>query len=119
MANRPWVTPGDIKEYSDYEDVRERAEHKLKFDIVRAENYVIQYTGSSFSDQSVPECVRTAVILLSEYYAHLNHRASAGTVRKEKFDNYSYTAEIREIEFADLDLDVLLAQYKNQSLSGG
>lgn len=115
MANRPWVTPGDIKEYSDYEDVRQRADKKLQFDIVRAENYVLHYTGNTFSDTAIPECVRIAAILLSEYYAHLNYRASAGTVRKEKFDDYSYTAEIREIEFADLDLDVLLAEYKIQS----
>lgn len=119
MANRPWVAPDDIKEYTDYEDVRQRAENKLMLDIVRAETYVTQYTGNYFPDSAIPACVRTAVILLSEYYAHLNYRASAGIVKKEKFDDYSYTAEIREVEFDDLALDVLLAEYKRQSLSGG
>lgn len=45
---RPWVTPDNVKEYSDLEDVLNRSEKKLKYDIQRAEAYIISFTNNSF-----------------------------------------------------------------------
>lgn len=61
---RPWVTPDNVKEYSDLEDVLNRSEKKLKYDIQRAEAYIISFTNNSFSDDDypggVPEDVKLA-----------------------------------------------------------
>ena len=39
-----WVTPEEIREYTDIKAVRERSDSKLRVDITRAEQYVITYT---------------------------------------------------------------------------
>ena len=74
MAKRPWITPHDVKAYTDIELIKNRSPEKLKVDIMRAEQYVINYTGNSFSDDNkypqIPEPVRIAVILISEVFAY-------------------------------------------------
>lgn len=41
MAERPWVTPEELKEYTEFEEVKNRADSKLKIDISRAESSII------------------------------------------------------------------------------
>ena len=50
MAERPWATPEEVKEYTDYPSVKKRDDAKLKIDITRAEQYVISYTNNKFEE---------------------------------------------------------------------
>ena len=74
MAERPWVTPEELKEYTEFEEVKNRADSKLKIDISRAESWVIDYCNNRFDDPEkypeIPENVKTAVLLIAEAYAH-------------------------------------------------
>ena len=74
MAERPWVTPEALKEYTEFEEVKNRADSKLKIDISRAESWVIDYCNNRFDDPEkypeIPENVKTAVLLIAEAYAH-------------------------------------------------
>ena len=87
---RPWVTPDNVKEYSDLEDVLNRSEKKLKYDIQRAEAYIISFTNNSFSDDDypggVPEDVKLADVILAEYFAH--NKQNIGKKTSETFDDY-------------------------------
>ena len=62
MAERPWVTPEELKEYTEFEEVKNRADSKLKIDISRAESWVIDYCNNRFDDPEkypeIPENVR-------------------------------------------------------------
>ena len=51
MVERPWVTPEELKEYTEFEEVKNRADSKLKIDISRAESWVcLLYTSPSPRD---------------------------------------------------------------------
>lgn len=96
MAVRPWVTPEDVKSYSDREKVQTRSDEKLKVDISRAEQYVIQYTQNRFDDAAkypaIPTEVKTAVILIAEVYGN-TAADGKGEFKSETFDDYSYTTK--------------------------
>ena len=116
MAKRPWVTPAEVKAYSEYKQVQERTDERLAVDIARAEAWVIAYTNTDFAGaDEIPEPVRLAVILLAEAYAY-NAAADVKTggkrMKSETFDDYSYTAgdEI-EITADGLGLAALLDPY--------
>lgn len=115
MAERPWVKPSEVIAYTDYKQVQERAEAKLKVDISRAEQYVIAYTNNDFSDvEVIPEPVKTAVILLAEAYAYnacADVRSGGRRMKSESFDDYSYSADDAYISIDDLDVKVLLDPY--------
>lgn len=94
MAARPWATPSDVKAYSDRPEIVARSDAKLAVDISRAEAYVIAYTNNSFPDDkfpTIPEDVKTAVILLAENYG-VSAVKGFGGMKSETFDDYSYTA---------------------------
>lgn len=114
MATRPWVTPQEVQEYTDYDAVKNRTIAKLQTDITRAEQYVITYTNNDFSDgdayPSIPAPVKTAVILLAEAYAY-NSYAATVTMKSETFDDYSYTTETKIIDADSLDIKPLLDGY--------
>ncbi len=111
MIKRPWVTPKEVREYSELEEIQERADGRLKVDISRAEQYVIAYTHNVFEDcETLPENVRTAVILLAEAYGYSAVRSLKG-VKSETFDDYSYTAENGGLDFDALGLDALLGDF--------
>lgn len=114
MAERPWVTPAQIKEYTEYQSVASRADAKLLVDIARAEQYVISFTNNKFTDEEypeIPERVKTAVILVAEAYAY-NACASARDKKSEQFDDYSYTlADTQYIDVAALDIAPLLEDF--------
>ena len=97
MAVRPWATPEEVREYSDIKAVQERTDERIAVDISRAEQYVISYTNNDFSGyERIPQNVKTAVILLAEAYGY-NTVVSSKEFKSETFDDYSYTAESKEI----------------------
>lgn len=111
MAERPWVMPEEVKEYSEIPVVQKRSDARLVVDIARAEQYVITYTKNSFQDQEeISQEVKMAVLILAEAYAH-NAVLVARDVRSETFDDYSYTAEMSQISIEALDLAALLDAY--------
>lgn len=124
MAKRPWVTPKEVKQYSEYKQVRERTPARLKMDIARAEAYVISYTNNDFADvDQIPEPVKLAVILLAENYAY---NATADTVtggkrmKSETYDDYSYNAGDEYFAAADdLDIKGLLDPFTRVKPRGG
>lgn len=111
MAERPWVTPQEVREYSEIPAVQQRSDARLAVDIARAEQYVITYTHNSFKDmQEVPQAVKTAVMILAEAYGH-NAVLAAKEVKSETFDDYSYTSESSQISIDGLDLAALLDDF--------
>ncbi len=117
---RPWVTPEDVKDYSDLEKVKNRSDAKLKIDIQRAESFIIHYCNHDFSAEkymgSVPENVKTAAVLLAEYYAY--SKQNVGSKVSETFDDYAYTTSDSQIELSTLGLDALLDQYIEERADG-
>ncbi len=115
MAERPWTVPADVTSYTDYKQVQERAEEKLRVDISRAEQYVIAYTNNDFSDiEVIPEPVKTAVILLAEAYAYnacADPKSGGRRMKSESFDDYSYTADDAYSSIDNLDVKALLDPY--------
>ena len=108
MAKRPWVTPQEVREYSEIPVVQKRTDARLTVDIARAEQYVITYTHNTFeAEEEIPSAVKTAVLILAEAYAH-NSVQAAREVKSETFDDYSYTAEASSISIDGLDLAALL-----------
>lgn len=111
MAKRPWVTPQEVKDYSEIPAVQQRSDARLTVDIARAEQYVITYTHNSFEGvEEIPQAVKTAVLILAEAYGH-NAVVAAREVKSETFDDYSYTAEASQISVEALDLAALLDDY--------
>lgn len=112
MAKRPWVTPQEVKEYTEIAVVQKRTDARLMVDISRAEQYVIAQTHNTFEKyEEIPTAVKTAVILLAEAYAN-NAAESAKKVKSETFDDYSYTAtDSSTISISGLDLASLLDDY--------
>lgn len=47
---RPWITPGDVRDYSNLDDVKSRSDLQINIDIRRAESSIITYTNNDFSD---------------------------------------------------------------------
>ena len=114
---RPWVTPAEVREFTERKSVENRTDERLKIDIFRAENYVIAYTRNRFNDPerfpTLPEAVRIAVIMLAEHYAQTssgNDKVS-GRYKSERFDDYSYTLADGGELIDRLDLGPLLDDY--------
>ena len=120
MAERPWATPDDVRDYTDRASVKARTDAKLAVDITRAEQYVIAYTKNDFADNEkfpeVPVPVKTAVILLAEHYGF--KAKTGGMMKSETYDDYSYTAA--EGTLIDLlDLRPLLDAFVVTTPKGG
>jgi len=124
MAARPWITPGEIKDYSERQSVKNRENSKLAMDISRAEMYVISYTHDKFDDDekypSIPESVKTAVILLAESYAASGAEPveHGGNYKSGSNDDYSFTLADAVNKADNLDLSYLLDEYVIQKRSG-
>lgn len=111
MAQRPWISPEDVREYTEVEKVKDRTDARLLVDITRAEQYVITYTHNDFNKyDEIPSPVRTAVLILAENYGHNAVLVSKG-VKSETFDDYSYTAADSASSIEDLGLAALLDDY--------
>ena len=115
MATRPWVQPQEVRDYTENPKVVSRADDRLKMDILRAESYVVRYTGNSFEDAAkypdIPESVRLAVILLAEMYAASSVEIDKGSYKSESFDDYSYTLSDTASKQENIDLGPLLDEY--------
>lgn len=111
MADRPWVTPEEVREYTDYPKVQTRSDNKLVIDISRAELYVIAYTRNRFEDYAqIPAPVKNAVILVAEMYAQ-NAAEAKGAYKSETYDDYSYTLADTGAKLDNLLLAPLLDEY--------
>ena len=117
MAVRPWVTPQEVRDYSERQQVKDRNDAKLAVDISRAEWYVIKYTGNMFDDHSIypvlPEPVRIAVLLLAEQFSAdaVNTVKDVGSYKSETYDDYSYTMADTAYKIGNLDLGPLLDEF--------
>lgn len=123
MATRPWVSPQDVINYTEYSDVKERSVTKLAIDISRAEMQIMSYTNNKdfLDDQlypSIPEEVKNAVIVLAEAFAH-NAIEKTKTKKSETFDDYSYTVESSVVDVSALFSEIapLLEDYKKARAS--
>ena len=121
MATRPWITPADIKTYSEFPKVLARADDKLKSDIVRAEKYIIGKINNKFADDTdyptIPEDVKLATIIVAEYYANIAAEDPT-KYQSETFDDYSYSrseSNLKDMSVDDLDLEALLGDYVIES----
>ena len=114
-VQRPWVTPSEVKTYSEYPAVQSRADAKLQVDISRAEQYVISYTNNKFDSEDlteIPSAVKTAVILVAEAYAYNATLSGTDKKKSETFDDYSYTlADAKPIDIPALDIAALLDDF--------
>ncbi len=116
---RPWITPDEVKAYTDHAEVAKRDGAKLQMDIFRAEQKVISITHNSFDGEelkTLPEPVRVAVIILAEAFAKNSIEKAKKQIRSETFDDYSYSVDSGVIDLDSLDLDYLL---KDFMLDGG
>ena len=112
MVTRPWVTLQEVRDYSEYAEVQNRNDDRLKVDIMRAEQYVISYTRNDFSDfPEIPESVRMAVILIAEMYAFNAATGKGGSYKSETFDDYSYTLRDTDAKLDNLLLGPLLDEF--------
>ena len=111
MIQRPWITPQEVREYSEISVVQQRNDTRLAIDIARAEQYIITYTHNRFEDrEEIPPEIKTAVLLLSEAYAY-NAVTASNEIKSETFDDYSYTTEKSQINIDGLDIAALLDDY--------
>lgn len=117
MADRPWVTPDEVREYSEDSKIQNRSDAKLAVDITRAEALVIDYCNNDFSEyETIPDEVKTAVILLAERYSYLAVRITqGGFLTGESFDDYSYTSNGESVSIEEMGLEYLLKRYKKES----
>lgn len=120
MAKRPWATPEDVKNYTEYPSVKKRSDSKIAVDITRAEQYIISYTNNTFEDyEEIPVQVKTAVILVTEAYGY-NTALTSREMKSEQFDDYSYTvADAEPIDLLGLDLASLLEEYCKAEANSG
>lgn len=121
MAKRPWVTPQEVKAYTEQKEVLERAETKLELDIARAELKVIAITNNHFPEKEypkVPENVKLAVLLLAEAYAKNAVEQAKRQIKSETFDEYSYTLESSGMDIASLEIEALLKEFMVAPSSG-
>lgn len=121
MAKRPWVTPQEVKEYSEIPAVQQRSDARLAIDIARAEQYVITYTHNTFADvEEIPPSVKAAVIILAEAYARsATSKFITQGLKSESFDDYSYTASDGIVDYSSLGLAALLDDFVNAAPNHG
>jgi hypothetical protein len=125
MATRPWITPQEVRDYSERQSVKDRTDAKLEIDIARAEWYVIKYTGNQFDDPekylALPEPVRIATLLLAESFAAdaASLSAGVGSYKSESFDDYSYTVADTAYKIDNLDLGPLLDEFIDTGAGAG
>lgn len=110
ITSAAWLTPQEVREYSELPAVQSRADTRLAVDIARAQQYIVNYTHQGFAADDLPLAVRTAALLLAEFYARSAVNGGQ-TLKSETFDDYSYTAETAVSSIADLDLPALLDDF--------
>lgn len=117
------ITPQQVKDYTDFPKVQERADAKLAFDIRQAESDVFSYVGHRFTEPEyfpLPEEVETALVLLTEHYALIRtDKSLMKGYTAEKLDDYSYTRKGGNV-FANMpEIANLLKDYVKGGSGGG
>lgn len=89
------ITPADLKAYSVFDSVKDRADELLAQDIIEAVAEISLEVGHDFSGEEydpLPEKVRLAVIKMAQFYALINSDESITKgYTTEKIGDYSYT----------------------------
>ena len=87
------ITPTDLKAYSVFEAVIERADDHLRMDILEAETYVRKKIPKPLEEHDpLPETLRLALLKVAEFFALVNSDESiAKGIKSEKIGDYSYT----------------------------
>ncbi len=123
MATRPWITPTEVKEYTDYAKVKERTDVKLQADIVRAENYIIHRTNNDFKDDvlypEIPSDIKLATMLVAEFYANAATKDPQKKYQSETYKDYSYTISAdSDLSVDDIDISALISAYIRRPTTG-
>ncbi|MGE8207676.1 protein YqbG [Heyndrickxia sp. NPDC080065] len=89
------IAPSDLKDYTDFETVKERDSKKLEKDILEAEVEVESIVGHDFSDEEykpLPDKAKLAMLKMAQYFALINSDESIiKGYKSEKISDYSYT----------------------------
>lgn len=92
-----YITPKELKTYSEFESVQERSDEGLLLDIIEAESDLESTLRQPISvvldvDGKLPEKLRIALLKLAQFFALIN---SDDSIQKgytsEKMSDYSYT----------------------------
>ncbi|MBC1233156.1 DUF3199 family protein [Listeria booriae] len=92
-----YITPKELKTYSEFESVQERSDESLLLDIIEAESDLESTLRQPISevldvDEKLPEKLRIALLKLAQFFALIN---SDDSIQKgytsEKMSDYSYT----------------------------
>lgn len=108
------ITPQKVIDYTEFDDVKERAPNKLESDILQAQIELFAKVGHRFEAPEynpLPAEVELALIKLAEYYALVNSDESITKgYSSERIGDYSYTlANGTTIHRPNIDL--LIAEY--------
>ena len=116
----PLITPVDVKAYSTFPQVQERADSLLIQDILEAEIDIEEEVGHLFTDpefQPIPTRVKLAAQKLAQYYALFNSDEElARGIKQERHENYSYTRDGESVQKPDV-LKLLAPYIKKQEPS--
>ncbi|MGE7885357.1 protein YqbG [Bacillus sp. NPDC094077] len=91
----PLITPGQLIDYTTFDEVKVRDPKLLQMDIVEAQNEIFSLTFVDFEDKekfpSVPDVVEIACFKFAQYYALVNSdETTYENVQSERMGNYSY-----------------------------
>lgn len=119
----PLITPAQVKAYSTFDEVKERADTQLEVDIMQAEADVFAFVGHEFplgEYPSLPAPVRSALLLLSEHYALVRSDGSlVKGIKSEKLKDYSYTIGDNAVLAGKPEIANLLRSYVKGGSGGG
>lgn len=89
------ISPAEVKDYTVFDSVKERADVQLSMDIIQAQQDIFSFAGHKFTDEqysTLPTEVKLAFIKLTEFYALTNSDESlAKGIKTEKIGDYQYS----------------------------
>lgn len=119
----PLITPAQVKAYTSFDEVKERADAQLEVDIMQAEADVFAYVGHEFplgDYPTLPDRVKSALLLLSEHYALVRSDDSlVKGYKSEKLKDYSYTKGDNATLAGKPEIANLLRAYVKGGSGGG
>jgi len=87
------ITPAELKDYTEFEAVKNRSVEKLKLDILEAETYIDGFIDPKLSTyETLPEKLSLALLKVAQFFALVNGDESISKgYKSEKIGDYSYT----------------------------
>ena len=87
------ITPAELKAYSVFEDVIDRADDLLEMDILEAETYIEGELGKTLDEfDPLPKKLHLALLKVAQYFALVNSDESiVKGYKSEKMGDYSYS----------------------------